>query len=157
MSTQSKRIVVGLVVGSLVMVGYGVWALVGSTPAPGDLRGWARALLAAVAIGVVGVVVGQIRFHVGMNDAIARQRLSGRPGPGRPAPLEDERDKLIARRSGPIGATVSGLGVTGLLTLLALGGAPVVGLHLLVGCCAVGGLAEGVAQIVFYERGVSHG
>jgi hypothetical protein len=63
-------------------------------------------------------------------------------------------DKLIGLKSAHIGYCFAGLGFVALLVCLAFGGSVLLALHSMLGAFAVGGIAEGIASIVWYEKGV---
>jgi hypothetical protein len=158
MSYQSRRTVVSLIAGAMLIAAYVIYALGSHAPAPDDLRSWATAMLVFIGIGVGALIVIQILFHIAFaigtaikerenNDAKIERIIAS-------SMVEDEREKLIDLKSGHIGYVCAGLGLVAALAALALGMSALFALHILFGSFAVASLAEGCANVYLHERGV---
>ena len=143
MSYNSKKTITSVVAGVLLNIAYIIYALGEHSPAPDNLKSWAIAMLVFIGIGIAAVIVIQIIFHIVTAIGIAIK--------------EHERDKLISLKSTHIGYVFVGIGFVVALAELALGMSSVVALHTLLGAFSVGSIAEGIASICFYEKGVRNG
>jgi hypothetical protein len=161
MSYNSKRTIVTLIAGFILIVGYIIYAIGGSAPAPDDLKSWAIAMLVFIGIAVVLMIVVHILFHIAVAIGIAvkeQQRDDKTVGRIIAAEMsEDERDKIINLKAYRIGYICAGIGFVAVLVALAFGLSAVVALHILFGASAVGSFAEGIASVYFYEKGVCNG
>jgi hypothetical protein len=161
MTFKSKRTIASLGTGVIILVAYVIYATSKSAPASGNMKAWAIALLIFVGIGIIAVIVIQILFHILSAIGLAvKEHTQGR------APdeyveralssemVDDEMEKLITLKASRIGSWLAGFGVIAFLFALGFGAPPVLALHLVVGAFALSGLAEGIASIYLYERGV---
>ena len=118
-------------------------------------------MLVFIGIGIAAVIVIQIIFHIvtAIGIAIKEQEHDDKEIERHLLSLvvEDERDKLISLKSTHIGYVFVGIGFVVALAELALGMSSVVALHTLLGAFSVGSIAEGIASICFYEKGVRNG
>ena len=161
MSYTSKRTIVSMLAGVLVIAAYVIYALGASSPAPDNLKSWSVVMLIFIGIGVAANVVIQILFHILFAIGVAvRERESSDSEIEREiaaSVVEDERDRLIGLKSARVGYAVTGSGVVIALAALALGNTAVLALHIIIGACAVGSIFEGCAGVYFHERGVRNG
>ena len=161
MSHNSKKTIASMVAGILLIAAYTIYALGEHSPAPGDLKSWAIAMLVFIGISVAAVVVVQIIFHIAAAIGIAaKEHECGDKEIERNLSslmVEDERDKLIGLKSSHIGYIIAGIGFVLALVGLAFGMPGVVALHVLFGAFAAGSVAEGIATVYFYEKGVRNG
>jgi hypothetical protein len=163
MSYNSKRTIASMVAGVLLVTAYIIYALGEHSPAPSDLKSWAIAMLVFIGISVVAVIVIQIVFHIASAVGIAikekYQEHSDEDVERNLSSLmvEDERDKLISLKSSHIGYIFAGIGFVAALAGLAFGVSGIVALHILFGAFAIGSIAEGIATVCFYEKGVRNG
>ncbi|MCL1852927.1 MAG: hypothetical protein FWF88_07830 [Peptococcaceae bacterium] len=161
MTYPSKRTLISIGVGILLLVVYVIYALGDASPAPDDLKLWALALLVYIGACIAAGIVIQILFHIALAIGIA---VKEKPGDDKKVEriikssmLEDEREKLISLKSSHIGHAFSGFGfVTGLIAL-AVGSSAVVVLHIMAGAFAVGSIIEGCVSVYHHERGVPNG
>ena len=161
MSFNSKKAIASMSAGVFMIIAYITYALGGSAPASEDLKSWAVAMLVFIGISIVVVIVIQILFHIATAIGIAvkkherdRKKIDRRFSA---ITVEDERDKLISLKSSHISSIVAGIGFVSALVCLAFGASAVLALHVIFGSCAVGSIAEGVASVYFYEKGVRNG
>jgi len=161
MSFNSKKSIASMLAGVLMMTAYVIFALGHRSPASGDLKSWAITMLIFIGISMAVVIVVQILFHIATAIGIAvkeqerdRNELDRRFSS---LTVEDERDKLISLKSSHISSIVTGAGVIAALVGLACGSSAVVALHVFFGSFAIGSIAEGIASVYFYEKGVSNG
>ena len=164
MSYKSKRTIVSMIVGTILVAAYIIYAFGEHSPAPDDLKAWATAMLVSIGIGVAAVIVILILSHIAFAIGLAaKEHAQGRTPDENveremsSVMVEDEMDKLIAFKARRVGHWISGLGFVGALFALVFG-MPVVGaLHIPFGAAAVGSCMEGIMSIYFYERGVRNG
>ncbi|MCL1809638.1 MAG: hypothetical protein FWG42_07745 [Clostridiales bacterium] len=161
MSYSSKKTIASIVAGVFVVAAYITYALSKHSPAPDNLKLWATAMLVFIGMSVAAVIAVQIIFHVVFAVKIA---ASGQDQGDETVErliastvVEDERDRLVGLRSARIGYIVTGAGLVAMLAALAFGLPTVAALHILLGATSTGSLAEGIASVYFYERGVSNG
>jgi len=161
MSFNSKKAIASMLAGVLMMIAYIIYALGQSSPAPGDLQSWAVAMLIFIGISVAVIIVVQVLFHIATAIGIAvKEQERDRNELDRSfsaLTVEDERDKLISLKSSHISAIVAGTGFVAGLVCLACGASAVVALHVIFGSCAAGSIAESIASVFFYEKGVRNG
>jgi len=161
MTFKSKRTSASLVAGVIIITAYIVYATGRSAPASTNLKAWALALLIFIGISIVAVIVIQILFHILSAIGLAvKEHTQGR------APdenveralssemIDDEMDKLISLKATRIGHWFTGIGILVLLLTLAFGASPVLALHIVVDAFALSGIAEGIASVHLYEKGV---
>jgi hypothetical protein len=161
MSYSSKKTIVSMVSGLLLIAAYLIFALGSSSPAPDDLKSWAVAMLIFIGIGVALTIAVQILFHVAVAIGVAaKEREQGDKQVKRMVEstmVEDERDKLISLKSAHIGYFCAGFGFIAALMALAFGLSALAALHIVCGAFAFGSLVEGGINIYYYERGVQNG
>jgi hypothetical protein len=168
MPYQQKRTIVSILSGLLVLVTYCIYTyskLQSGFIAADDMKFWAGTMLIFIGIGIVATIIIQIVFHILLSIVIAiRQQIAnGRCDNGEieksieSEMIVDEMDKLIELKSMRIGLIIAGVGfVAGLVTLV-LNYSPAVMLNIMFMSFYVGSLLEGLAQLYFYRRGVTHG
>ena len=161
MSYKSKRNLISMVAGVLLIIGYIIYVLRKDSPAPDDLKTWAVTMLIFIGTSVAVMVVIQILFHIGLAIGIAvKEKENDDKRVERimeSSMYEDERDKLINLKSSHIGNVCAGIGFVAGLIALALGISAVVALHIIAGAFAVGSIIEGGVSIYLDERGVRNG
>jgi len=169
MSAKSMRIIAGMAAGVVLVAGYAVYAF-GKCAEMESLQSWAAALLVFIGISVAAEIAVQIVFHIALsigvavkegarcgakNDEKAYEKKVERIISSTVA--EDERDQLIGLKSSRAGYICAGAGVLAALIALAAGAADALALHIAFGAFAIGAMAEGAAQVFYYERGVRNG
>jgi hypothetical protein len=164
MSYQSKKTVTSMVGGALVLAAYCIYAFgrySSGAIAEGNLKFWAGTMLVFIGIGVVGIIILQIMFHIALSIGIAvKDRACDEKEIDKrieATVIEDEMDKLIELKSSQIGFVLAGVGFVGALILLVLGHSTVVMLNVMYLSFLVGSLMEGAASLYFYGKGVSSG
>ena len=168
MSAKSMRAVAAMITGILLLVGYTLYALRQSPQIEG-LQAWAVTLLVFIGISAAVEIVVQIVFHIALSIGIAIKE-EVKDGKSRDKTCdktveriisstlaEDERDKFISLKSDFVGYICAGAGALAALIALAAGVQDVIALHIAFGSFFVGGLAEGMARVFYYERGVRNG
>jgi len=161
MTFKSKRTIATLIAGIILIIVYIIYATGKFAPAPEDLKSWAVTMLIFIGIGIAAVIIIQILFHIVFAIGLAaKERAQGR-SPDQNVERElssemikDEMEKQIALKAGNIGHWFAGLGVIALLVALASGISFVLALHIVVGAFVFSGIAEGIASIYLYEKGV---
>ena len=121
-------------------------------------------MLVFIGVSVAIIIVVHILFHIALAIGIAaREKMQGREpdeNVGRimeSSMMEDEREKLIGLKSTHIGSVLAGFGFFAALIALAVGASAVAVLHIIFGAFAAGSIAEGIARVWFYEKGVRNG
>ena len=161
MSYISKRNLVSMGVGILLLVVYALYALGGAAPAADDLKSWAIAMLVYVGACIVAGIIVQIAFHIALALGIAvKEKDCDEKNVERiikSSMLEDERYELISLKSANISYNCAGFGFVAGLIALAAGLSAVVVLHIVAGAFVMGSLAEGCVSVYLNERGVRRG
>ena len=161
MSYTSKKTLISMGVGILLLIVYIVYALGDASPAPDDLRSWALAILVYIGACIAVGIVVQILFHIGLSIGISvRKKAPDDKKVERiikSEMLEDEREKLIGLKSSHIGYAFAGFGFVAGLIALAAGVSAVIALHIMAGSFAVGSMIEGCVSVYLSERGVHNG
>jgi hypothetical protein len=161
MSYSSKRTIVSIIAGLILITAYIIYALGTAAPASEDLKGWAVAILVFIAISVAVTIIIQILFHIALAIGIAvKERQCEDKEVERiisSTMVEDERDKLISLKSSHIGYICAGIGFVAALVALAFGMTSITALHILFGTFATGSIIEGIVSVYYYENGVCNG
>ncbi|MHB8070412.1 MAG: hypothetical protein ACYDHF_00470 [Candidatus Cryosericum sp.] len=167
MSYQSKKTITSMVGGALVLAAYCLYAFgrySSGVIAEGNLKFWAGTMLVFIGIGIVGLIVLQIVFHIALSIGVAvkeracdDKEIDKRIEATLEATvIEDEMDKLIELKSSQIGFGVASVGFVGALFLLVLGRSTAVMLNVIYLSFLVGSLIEGAASLYFYGKGISN-
>jgi len=161
MTYSSKRTVVSMAAGIILITAYIVYALGRTSPESGDLKSWALGILVFIGISVAVQIVIQILFHIAYAIGIAvKEGENDDKKIGRllsSSMVEDEMYKLISLKSSHVGYICAGAGFVVALVALALEMPAVVALHVLFGSCAACSLVEGSVSIYLHEKGVHSG
>ena len=161
MSYNSKKMIISIAAGVLLMIAYVIYAFGGTAPASEDLKAWAAAMLIFIGIGVAAIIAIQIIFHIALaiGISIKEKEYDGKKVQRivNSSMLEDERDKLIDLKADRIGHAFTGFGFIAALVALVCGLSAVTALHILFASLVVGSLIEGSVSIYYYERGVHNG
>ncbi len=163
MSYPEKRTIVSVVSGALLMVVYVIYAYakLGFTNMT-DLKPWATTMLVFIGIGIVGMIIIQIVFHILLSMGIAlKEKIKDESIDDKKIEstiasemIEDEMDKLIELKANKIGYSFVGLGfVAGLITL-AIGLPAAIMLNILFLASLLGSIVEGLIQLHYYRKGV---
>jgi len=165
MSYQEKRTITSILSGILILAAYLLYAFNPerlSRLAANDLKSWAITMLVFIGIGVVATIIIQIVFHILLSISIAIQaKIQDQECDDKEIEksinseiVEDERDKMIELKSNRVGFFLSGLGFIGALASLAMNYSPVVMLNILFITFSLGSVSEGIAQLVYYRKGM---
>ncbi|MCL2084925.1 MAG: hypothetical protein FWH06_06700 [Oscillospiraceae bacterium] len=163
MSYISKRNIASMVAGIALIVAYIIYATDANAPAAENLRAWAAAILVFIVIGIGIQILVQIMFHIALAIGIAvKKELKEGCKQGdesveriiKSEMVEDERIKIIELKASRAGYWFMGLGVAAAFMVIASGAETVAALHVLFGMSALASVAEGVAGIIYHERGV---
>ena len=161
MSYTSKRTLLSMSVGILLLAIYAAYALGEAAPAPEDLKSWAMAMLVYIGACIAAGIVIQILFHIALAVGISIKEKE--PSDKKveriikASMFEDERDKLISLKSSHIGYAFAGFGFVMGLIALTIGISYVIVLHVMAGAFAVGSIIEGCVSVYLNERGVHNG
>jgi hypothetical protein len=168
MSYPQRRTLVNIVTTALVYTAYCITAFTRHAITD-PLRPWAITMLTFIGIAALAAIIIQIVFHVAFSirvsvrEAVKRmdqqdedigeeisEAIQGEM-------VEDERDKLLELKSARAGSIAAGAGLfLGLISLL-LNYPEAVMLNLIYGAFFLGSIAEGIVNLVLYQRGASHG
>ena len=166
MTYNSKKTIADMAAGIAVYIAYIFTALDRYRQAPDNLQMMAGTMLLFIGIGVAGVIVMQILFHIGyaIGVSIKESAFGDKPTDDNlikriiaSAVVEDERDALIQRKSGVAGHVVAGIGFLACLITLALGGTAALAMNIAFGAFCLGSIIEGAVSIYLHERGVRNG
>ena len=158
MSYISKRTIVSMAAGAVLVVAYIIYALGDKAPAPDALSGWARAILIFIVISIVAQIIIQIVFNIIFSIGVGVRE--GNCGDGNIKRIlavemkEDERYKMISLKSLRAGYVISGIGSVAMLISLAFGNSVLISLHIFFAGCALGSLVEGLTSIYYNETGI---
>ncbi len=158
MSLKSKRTIVSLAAGIASLFAYLMYALSSSAPNGEDLKSWAIVILVAIGIAVGIQIITHIVFHIAAAVSISvkepntDQKMVERIIESEMS--DDERDTRITLKSSHIGYSCVGVGFIAALIALACGVLVVTALHILAGAYFTASLADGIASVVLYEKGV---
>ena len=165
MSYKEQKTITTMVTSLAVLTAYCIRAfgqVQSGSAAAGDLRFWAITMLTFIGIGIVAAIVIQIIFHILHSIGISvREKVRNHDFDEKEIErtikaemVEDEMDRLIELKSNRIGFTLAGIGFVGALFSLVLNASPGVMINILFFSFFIGSLAEGVAQLYYYRRGV---
>ena len=163
MSYASKRNIVSIAAWFVLVAAYVVYATGTAAPAAEDLKAWAIAILVFIGIGLGVQIVVQIAYHIALTIGIAvkKEIKTGAKNSGETAErivkaemVEDEWSKIIGLKANRVGSWFGGLGVFSALIALAVGLETAITLHILFGMTALSSVVEGIASILYRERGV---
>jgi hypothetical protein len=163
MTYNSKKTISNMITVILLIVAYIIYTFGETSPISDDLRGWAIAMLIFIGIGIVITIVIQILFHIGFAIGVAMKdevrphnQKSGKEIARiiKSSMVEDERDKIIERKSNRVEDTFAELGFIAMLIALACGASTVIALHIMLGAISGGMLMGGCVNIFYHERGV---
>jgi hypothetical protein len=168
MSYQEKRILSTMLTNTLILAAYCIYAFgqyQSGAAAPDDLNFWAITMLKFIGIGIVAAIVIQIVFHVLLSVGIAvRETIQNGEGDNekidraiKAEMVEDELDKLIGMKTGKISIILAGIGFGAGLISLAFGQPAFIMLNILFIAFSAGSIVEGIAQLVYYRKGVRNG
>ena len=165
MSYQEKRNITSISTNILLLAAYLIYVFNPdrlSRLMIGGLRSWSITMLVFIGIGIVVSIIIQIVFHILLSvsiavktkiedlecdeQAIARSVKS--------EIVQDERDKLIGLKSNEVGFIVAGIGFISALIALAFNTSPEVMLNIIFIAFSIGSTSEGIAQLVYYRKGV---
>jgi xanthosine utilization system XapX-like protein len=166
MSYTSKKNIVSVVAGIVLIVVYAIYAIGANAPATEDIQAWAVAILVFIGIGIGAQIVVQIVFHIALTIGIAikEEIKTGDKNSGETAErivksemVEDEWSKIISLKASRVGSWFVGAGVIAALISLAIGAETIIALHILFGMSALASVVEGITGIIYHERGVRNG
>jgi len=134
---------------NVLIVGYFGWKVItmnadGAFAGPDGPTIWARTVLWMIPASIVATIVLTIVFNIAAGVAARGEN---------PDYTTDERDKRFSARSMITAMIVISLGWLGGLILLAMGGAVLVTLNVVLFGFAAGSFASDVTKIFFYRRG----
>ena len=140
MTYLSKRSLLGMLIGIVLIVIYIFYAFSDSAPALNDLKAWAILMLIYIALSIVITIVFQIVFHIILSIIIALKEKSEDSSKIeriiKYTLLEDERNYLINLRSSHYSHILTAFGFIAALVALAFGMNEVMALHIVAGSYA---------------------
>jgi hypothetical protein len=168
MSYSEKKAIVSILAGIAILVSYCIYVfgkIRAGEAAPDDLKFWAGSMLLFIVIGIVANIVIQIVFHILLSISIAvREKMANASYDDKRIEKEiagemvvDEMDKLVELKSMRVGYAVAGFGLVTALIFAFLGYPLSVMINIMFISFSGGSILEGVSQLFFYRRGVSHG
>ena len=168
MSYPEKKAIVSILAGIAVIVSYCIYVygkIKAGDAAPDNLKFWAGAMLLFIIVGIVANIVIQIVFHILLSISIAvRERIQTGTSDDKRIEkeiaaemVEDEMDKLVELKSMRVGYIVAGFGLVTALIYARLGFPLAVMMNIMFISFCAGSLLDGISQLYFYRRGVTHG
>ncbi|MCL2138203.1 MAG: hypothetical protein FWH41_01575 [Treponema sp.] len=182
MSYTSKRTIVSIVAGIILVAAYIIFILGENSPGAEDLKSWAIAILVFIGIGIAINIAVQILFHIffavgiavkeecresdkkecdkGENDKKENGKKENENKIERiiaSSMVEDERSKFINLKSSRAGYICAGISFIAALFALILNQPAIVFLHILFFGFAAGSIFEGFLSIYYYEKGIHIG
>ena len=166
MSYTSKKNIISVVAGIALIVAYIVYSIGANAPAIEDIRAWAMVVLVFIGIGVGIQIVVQIVFHIALAVGIAVKeevKIGDKKGGEtveriiKSEMVEDEWSKTIGLKASRVGYWFVWAGVIAAIISLAVSAETVIALHIMFGMSALGSVVEGIAGIIYHERGVHNG
>jgi hypothetical protein len=165
MSYQEKRTLTTIISGALLLAAYCLYAFNPTrlaAVATQGLKPWAVTMLVFIGIGIAFIIIIQIIFHIMLSISIAiREKMQNMQADEKEIEknikvemIEDERDRLIELKSNKVGFSIAGFGFVFALLSLVFNYSPVVMLNILFITFNFGSICEGVAQMVFYKKGI---
>jgi hypothetical protein len=165
MSYQEKRTLTTIVSGTMLLLAYCLYAFNPTrlaAIASQGLKPWAVTMLVFIGIGIVAIIIIQIIFHILLSISIAiREKMQNMEADDKQIEknikiemVEDERDRIIELKSNKVGFSIAGFGFIFALLALVFNYSPVVMLNILFITFNFGTICEGVAQMVFYKKGI---
>ena len=163
MSYQQKRTITSIITMVIVLAAYCLYTFPRFT-VEDPLRTWAIIMLIFIGITIVAAIIIQILFHIffsvgisvkeairdhDVDDSRIDEAIQGEF-------VEDERDKLIALKSSRAGLYTSSFGLVAGLLALVFNASSVIMLNIFFCTFFLGSIAEGVAYLILYSKGVTH-
>lgn len=159
MSYHEKKALMGIFTMLVIIAGYCTFTFfrysAGSVKS-NDLKFWAGSEFVLIIIGVVITVIIQIILiarEITSRDIDRKSKLSVKV---RAVILEDERDKLIARKTSNISYGLTGLGFIAALISVLAGASASVMINIIFAAICLGGMLEGIAILYYYKVGVAN-
>ena len=159
MSYHEKKALWGIITALLVIAGYGIFTFNRFSTAQvktNDLKFWAGSELIFIIIGVIITVI--IRFIL-ISSTMIRRDLNHKSKLSvkiKAVILEDEMDKLIARKTSNISYGCTGLGFIAALISILSGFSASVMINVLFYSISFGSVIEGIAILYYYKVGVAN-
>ncbi len=165
MSYQEKKTVVTMVTSALLLVAYCIYAF-GRVQAglamSDDLKFWAGTMLVFVGISIVANISIQIVFHILMaiSYGVKQHKETGDCNEAsidkhfQTETTEDEMDKMISLKSSRVAFITAGIGFGTGLAMVMFGASAAVLINAVYVGFSFGMIAEGIAQLHFYRKGV---
>ena len=162
-SYASKMKLISVAAGIALITAYIIYATGAGAPPSEDVKAWAAVILVFIGIGIGLQIAVHILFHIALAIGIAvkEELVAGNKDNGKTAEriieaemAEDERSKIIDLKASRLGLWGMASGIVAALFALAIGAETVTALHILFGLTALASVAEGIAGVVYHERGV---
>lgn len=165
MSYQEKRTLFTILSGLFILVTYGLYTygrIQSGLNTFEDLRFWTNSMLMFIGMGIVITIIGQIVFHILIAISIAiKEKMKDQNTSEahiektiQSEMVSDEMDKLIEMKSMQISFFFAGMGFVAGLILMAFDYSVVIMLNLLFVSFSLGSILEGIAQFVYYRKGL---
>ena len=159
MSYHEKKALWGIITVLLVIAGYGIFTL--SRYSAGyvknnDLKFWAGAEVILIMIGAVITILIQCILII---RTMARHQMDNKSKLSvriKAVILEDEMDKLIARKTSRISYGFTGLGFIAALVSILIGFSASVMINIMFYSISIGSVIEGTAILYYYKVGVAN-
>ena len=158
MMFKSKKTIVGVAVAGVLFVLYVLYALSGSAPASGDLKGWGLLMLQFITVCIVAEIITHVAVHAAFAASIAAKEKDKDKATIkniiRSEMTDDEMDSRIMLKSSHVGYGVVGAGfVLTLVMIVFLDVSAVLALNILLGMFFLSVIADSCVSIFLYEKG----
>ncbi|MDD5659806.1 MAG: hypothetical protein PHR39_07350 [Actinomycetota bacterium] len=165
---QEKKTIISVLAGVLFLIAYCIYTFTRvrlGMVAPNDLKFWAITILIFIGIGIAGMIIIQVVFHILLSITIAvkkqaRNEKCDDKEIERTIELEmveDEMDKLIELKSMRIGFIIAVVGFVSALLSLVFNSSAAVMLNIIFISFCIGTIAEGATGIYYYRKGIKNG
>ncbi len=165
MSYQEKRTIVMMTTSALLLVAYCVYAfsrVQSGLAMATDIKFWAGTMLIFVGISIVANIITQIVFHILMAVSYSVKQHKETDDCDEASidkhfqteTTEDEMDKMIALKSSRVAFIIAGVGFGAGLAMVMFGASAAVLINAVYVGFSIGMIAEGIAQLHFYRKGV---
>lgn len=158
---KEKKTILSLIMGAFILIAYCIYSFVKYQSGILDLdnlKSWANTMLMFIVIGIIGMILVQIIFHViiTISITIKNNNCSEKEIDEsiKSTIIEDEMDKIIELKASKIGFSTVGIGIVLALISLALNYNSVVMLNIIFLSYIIGTLFEGFSTLYYYRKGI---
>jgi glucan phosphoethanolaminetransferase (alkaline phosphatase superfamily) len=171
MTFHEKKTIVTSITGLIITFAYLFYAILKYNEGSAEsltLRFWAITILVFIGIGIVGIIVIMILFHIFYSIGLAiKIKMENKDITDKEVEkiiaqmiktdtVEDEMGRLIELKSMRIGFIFAGIGFILALFSILLNYSPIIMLNILFLSFSMGSALEGLVQLYYYRKGIRH-